>query len=591
MDFDFDAILQVFAAEAEENLGTMEDALLALEGRPGDAELLHTVFRVAHTLKGDASNLGFPAVARFAHGVEDLLDRLREDPSALVPPVPGLLLAAVDALRALVPAAIAGAEGLDPGHAALLDRIEAAAAALYGPSPESGGSGAGTADRVPSPPAWVSIAREEIAVGASAGLSSPSESSIEPRSPDISPAADSAPASGDDAGRRRARTLRVDVDKLDRTLDLVGELTIARGRVAQMLEEGRPAADVLEAHREAGRLHMDLQELVMKLRMVPLGPTFRSYLRTVRDVAPAHGKRARLEIEGEDVEVDTSVVEHLRDALTHLVRNAVDHGIETPDVRAARGKDPCGTIRLSARHEGGTVVIEVTDDGAGLDRARIAARAQERGAAAGERPADADLLRLVVAPGFSTADQVTELSGRGVGLDVVRRQAEALRGTLSLHTAEGRGSRFTLRLPLTLAVIEGFSVGVGDETYVIPLHAVVECLELPRERHDAGAEGVLSLRGEPLPFLRLRGVLGVAGEPPRRQSVVVVRHDGGRAGLVVDQLLGDGQAVIKPLGRLFGDLPGVSGSTILGSGRIALILDVASLVRRALEAHAHPAAA
>jgi two-component system chemotaxis sensor kinase CheA len=289
-------------------------------------------------------------------------------------------------------------------------------------------------------------------------------------------------------------------------------------------------------------------------------------------------------LEGEDAEVDTSVAQHLRDPLTHMLRNAVDHGIETPDVRRRKGKDPVGTVTLSARHEGGGIVVRMTDDGAGLDRARILARARSRGMVRdGETPADADLLRLVLEPGFSTAEAVTDLSGRGVGLDVVRRSVEALRGSVSLESRPGEGTTLTLRLPLTLALIEGFSVGVADETYVVPLESVVECLELPADRHEADAAGVLSLRGEPLPFLRLREFLAVPGAAPTRESVVVIRHDSGRAGVVVDALHGGGQAVIKPLGRVLRDVPGVSGSTILGNGRVGLILDVPVLLRQAVE--------
>lgn len=547
MEIDFQAILQVFRAEADENLAAMEDALLALEARPGDPELLDTVFRVAHTLKGDGGNLGLSPIAEFAHRVEDLLDGLREHVVEATPAVVGLLLEAVDHLRQLVPAAIDGQEDVSPAGRALLERIALAA---------QGGL-------------------DEAADAAGAA------------EPALAPAAAGEADAWLPAVRREAtRTLRVDVGKLDRTLDLVGEIAIARGRVAQMLEEGRPAAEVLEAYREADRLHMDLQEVVMKLRMVPLGPTFRPHTRTVRDLALACGKQARLIVHGEDVEVDTSVVEHLRDPLTHLVRNAVDHGIEDPAARTAAGKDAVGTLTLSARHEGGTIAIRLTDDGAGLDRARILARARSRGMAVDERMTDAEVFRLVLEPGFSTAEAVTELSGRGVGLDVVRRGLEALRGSVSLASRPGEGTTVTLRLPLTLAVIEGFAVGVGRETYVLPLDSVVECMELPAARHEGAAGGVFSLRGQPMPYVRLRDFFGETGRPPRRENVVVVRGENGTAGLVVDELLGESQAVIKPLGELFKGLRAIAGSTILGSGRVALILDLPTVLAAAVARHA-----
>ncbi|HET6765407.1 MAG TPA: chemotaxis protein CheA, partial [Longimicrobiaceae bacterium] len=545
MDIDFDAIVAVFTDECAENLAVMEDALLALEARGADAERLDVIFRVVHTLKGDAGNLGFPALAGLAHAVEDLLDHLREGRLALSGAHVALLLEAVDALRTAVPAAVAGAADLPPAARSLMARIAAEAR-------DAGGDGETDAG-----PAWTP-----------AGTAA-----------DLPEAEDGAGAGPESVAATAQRTLRVEVRRLDRALDLVGESAVARGRLARMIEEGRPHAELLEAHREADRLHTDLQEVVMKLRMVPLGPTFRPHLRTVRDVAFANGKLARLVIQGEDVEVDTRVVEHLRDPLTHMVRNAVDHGVETPEARRRAGKDPQGVVRLTAEYEGGTIVIRMSDDGAGLSRERIARRARERGLAAEpERLSDAELFRLIFQPGFSTTDAVTDLSGRGVGLDVVRSKVEALRGTLSVESVEGRGTTFTLRLPLTLALIDGFSVGVGGETYVIPLDSVVECLELPATRHDAAAEGVISLRGQPLPFLRMRSFLGAADAAPGRENVVVVRHGGAQAGLVVDALLGESQAVIKPLGRLFDGLPGVAGSTILGSGRVALILDVRAVL-------------
>jgi two-component system chemotaxis sensor kinase CheA len=547
-DAEFQAILEVFATEAAENLGAMEAALLELEARPADTELVATVFRVVHTLKGDAGNLGFAHVAAFAHTVEDLLDRVRDGSHPVSPECAGLLIDACDALRAVVPAALAGAGELAPAHEALRERIaEVAASGEFIFAPELGAE-------VP---------------------------------------AEAAPGEAAQAAAPRARTLRVGVEKLDRTLDLVGEIAIARGRIAQMLEDGRPADEVLEAHREADRLHMDLQEVVMKLRMVPLGPVLRPYARSVRDVAFAHGKQAQLAIEGDDVELDTSVVEQLRDPITHMVRNAVDHGIETPGAREAAGKAPCGVVTLRARHEGGSIVLQVCDDGGGLNRARIAARARQAGLHADpERLPDHELFRMIFEAGFSTAEEVTDLSGRGVGMDVVRRTVDGLRGTLTVESAEGRGTTVTLRLPLTLAVIEGFSVRSAGETYVIPLDAVGECVEFPAVRQGLDElDGLMALRGEPLPFVRLSEFLGTRIVPPSRESVVVIRHEGTRIGLVVDTLLGEGQVVIKPLGRLFHNLPGISGSTILGSGRVALILDLPSLVREALKPRGAAAAA
>lgn len=541
VDIDREAIVQTFLAETEENLTAVEENLVRLEAHPEDEEALGTVFRAAHTLKGNAASLGFAAVAEFAHAAEDLLERLRDRALPLTGGLVTLLLQAVDALRNLVPDAVAGIEGLRPDQEALRMRLLEASAddAPVGPLVDRRGQD-GPGDR--------------RAAQASA----------------------------------ERRTLRVDIDKLDRMLNLIGEIAIARGRLAVMLQDAakRTWESVVEAHRESDRLSMDLQEQVMKVRMVPVGPTFRQYLRTVRDVATAHGKLARLVIEGEDVEVDMTVIEHLRDPLTHMIRNAIDHGIESPDARRTRGKNPCGSITLKASHDSGNIVIEVADDGAGLSRERILERARSGGGAIeAEKLSDQEVYQLVFEPGFSTAETVTDLSGRGVGMDVVRRNIDALRGSVGIDSREGEGARITIRLPLTLAIIEGFAVGVGDETYVVPLDAVVECIEMPieeKEKRNSHGSGVISLHGEALPYLRLRQVFALGDIAPPREHIIVVRHLGGCAGLTVDTLLGERQTVIKPLGRLFQGLPGVSGSTILGNGRVALILDVPVLLREAL---------
>ena len=378
----------------------------------------------------------------------------------------------------------------------------------------------------------------------------------------------------------------MDLDKLDHLLRLTGEIAVARGRMMQMLEDPSISRDALaEMHREAERTHLDLQELVMALRMVPIGPTFRRFARVVRDQAYAHGKQAHLVTDGDDVEVDSSVLQLLRDPLTHLVRNALDHGIESPEERSAHGKPASGRISLRASHEAGNVVIELADDGAGLDWEAIEARARERGLIEGTQPPSrTDLAATIFEAGFSTAEQVTELSGRWVGMDVVRRNVEALRGSIVVDSPPGAGTRFTIRLPLTLAIIEGLLVGLGDETFVLPLDAVQESVELPRAAADPGeTSGVLMVRGRTLPFVRLRHLFGLPGDPPARENVVVVQDGSGLAGLVVDALHGQRQTVIKPLTRLFSGAAGVSASAILGNGRVALILDVPGLLRRALE--------
>jgi two-component system chemotaxis sensor kinase CheA len=316
--------------------------------------------------------------------------------------------------------------------------------------------------------------------------------------------------------------------------------------------------------------------------MVQIGETFNRFNRVVRDVSKELGKDIELAISGAETELDKSVVEKIGDPLMHLVRNAMDHGIEPAAVRSAAGKPAQGRVELNAFHDSGSIVIEVVDDGGGLNAEKIQAKAVERGLIQpGQVLGEQEIVNLIFEPGFSTADQVSNLSGRGVGMDVVKRNIQALRGTVDVKTRLGLGSRFTIRLPLTLAIIDGFLTGVADSAYVIPLASVVECLEL---REDDTRGHMLNLRGEVLPFIRLRELFDVGSPPPKRENVVVIAAGGRKAGIVVDQLLGEFQTVIKPLGSLFRNLRGIGGSTILGSGEVALILDVQALTQLATQA-------
>jgi len=535
LDLDRERLLATFAEEVGEILTEMEQTLVGLEEHPDD-ERLRAIFRGAHTLKGAASALGFDGMADLSHVLEDVLEALLERRLPVADEQVTLLLEVVDRLREMLEALRGGQEETPSGPEALLERLRAFGA----------------------------TAREREALPRGV---------VQEAEPEEVP-----------AGGRRGRTLRVDVEKLDRIAILTGELAIARGRLAQVLRTGTKE-QALEVHLEADRLHEELREEVMRLRMVPVGPLFRQHLRTVRDLSRQERKWTRLVLEGEDVEVDTALVEGLREPLLHLVRNAVDHGLELPEERKAAGKEPCGTLVLRAFHEPGSLVVQLSDDGRGLRYERLKQKALALGLEP-ERMTVEELEELVFLPGLSTADKVTEVSGRGVGMDVVRRSVEALRGQVTLRSGEGQGTTVTLRVPLTLATIQGFAVGVGEETYVLPLEAVQECLELPAERCGQPGGGVLNLRGRVLPYLRLRDVLGVEAPGPGRESVVVLSHGGGRAGLVVDTLYGEGQHVLKPLGRLFRDVPGVSGSTILGSGQVGLVLDVPTLLRAAIRQRA-----
>jgi two-component system chemotaxis sensor kinase CheA len=387
---------------------------------------------------------------------------------------------------------------------------------------------------------------------------------------------------GREAGGKEANFIRVNADKLDQLIDLVGELIIASASTALLARRSGNSA-LFESTGIITGFVEAIREDALRLRMVEIKDTFNRFQRLVRDTGKELGKQVGLRISGGDTELDKVLVEKIADPLTHLVRNAMDHGIEPVAVRAARGKPLGGTVSLNAYHDSGSVVIEVADDGGGLDRDRILAKAIERGLApAGALLSDGEIFKLIFEAGFSTADSVTNLSGRGVGMDVVKRNIHALRGSVDVDSRAGLGTTVRIRLPLTLAIIDGFLVEVGGTSFVVPLDMVLECLELsPAERQASRQVDYINLRGEVLPLIDLRSTFDLAGGGGRRENVVVVKCNGKKAGLVVDTLLGELQTVIKPLGKMFGQVRCLSGSTILGSGAVALILDVSVLLEQA----------
>lgn len=387
-----------------------------------------------------------------------------------------------------------------------------------------------------------------------------------------------------DQKSNEAGLIRINADKLDQHINLIGELIIASAGITVTAGKQR-IPELLEAASLLSRLVEEIRDSALQLRMVPIGATFNKFQRVVRDVSQELKKDIRLEIAGADTELDKTVVEKIGDPLTHLVRNSMDHGIEPADVRLARGKPAHGTLKLNAYHDSGSIVIEVGDDGGGLNRDKILKKAIDRGLVKPEQAlSDNEVYNLIFEAGLSTADAVNNLSGRGVGMDVVRRNITALRGTVDIESEPGVGTTMKIRLPLTLAIIDGFLVAVGGSSFVLPLEMVVECMELSAEESAAGREH-LNLRGEVLPFIRLKDLFeiddaGAEAQGTQRENIVVVQYAGHRAGLVVDTLLGEFQTVIRPLGNVFNGLEGMSGFTILGSGQVALILDVPGLVRR-----------
>ncbi len=403
-------------------------------------------------------------------------------------------------------------------------------------------------------------------------------------SPEVVEAAVVKQAQVSDKKAREARLVRVQADKLDQLIDLVGELVIA-GASANLLAQKSRQTDLVEATSVLSRLVENIRDAALQLRMVQIGDTFNRFQRVVRDVSKELGKEIELHISGAETELDKTVVEKIGDPLMHLVRNSLDHGIEPTALRLERGKPACGRVSLNAYHDSGSIVIEIADDGGGLNKEKITAKAVERGLIQpGDTLSEHEVVNLIFEPGFSTVDKVSNLSGRGVGMDVVRRNILALRGTVDVASVDGQGATFTIRLPLTLAIIDGFLVGVNKAAYVIPLDTVVECIELKNLQSD---RSFMNLRGEALPFIRLRELFEIPGSVPPRESIVVVQFAGQRAGIVVDQLMGEFQTVIKPLGAMFRHLRGIGGSTILGSGDVALILDVAALVQSVTRSEQH----
>jgi len=377
------------------------------------------------------------------------------------------------------------------------------------------------------------------------------------------------------------RVLRVDADKLDNLINLVGELVIS-GATTNLLATRLANEDLLESISQMSRLVEEIRDSALTLRMVQVGETFNRFKRIIRDMSKELDKNIQLEISGADTELDKTVIEKIGDPLMHLVRNAMDHGIETKEERMKTKKPVDGTIKLNAYHESGTIVIEVEDDGRGLNREKILSKALERNLIVdGQTLTDHEIYKLVLEAGFSTAEEVTNLSGRGVGMNVVKRNIESLRGTLDIDSQPGEGSKISIRLPLTLAIIDGFMVGVGESCYVIPLDMVLECIEMEDiDTTSANDQGYINLRGEVLPFIQLGEMFEENTAKHKNQNIVVVEFAGYKAGIVVDKLLGEFQTVIKPMGKVLQNLRGISGATILGSGDVAVILDIPNLVQR-----------
>jgi two-component system chemotaxis sensor kinase CheA len=420
--------------------------------------------------------------------------------------------------------------------------------------------------------------------GAAAASVAPSEG--EEHKPAAGKPAAAKPAAGHVAAQPEAATIRVAINKVDQLINLVGELVITQAMLAQNSRALDPTANqqLLAGLADLDRNTRDLQESVMSIRMIPMSIVFSRFPRMLRDLAGKLGKKVEFVTQGEATELDKGLVEKITDPLTHLVRNSCDHGIELPADRIKAGKPETGTITLSAAHQGGSIVIEVRDDGRGLSREKILRKARERGLDVSDQMSDADVWQLIFAPGFSTAEVVTDVSGRGVGMDVVKKNIAALNGTVEIDSSEGYGMRVSVRLPLTLAIMDGMSVGVGDEVYILPLSSVVESFQVKDDAVNTVAQGsrLVKVREEYMPVIELEKVFQVPRQSTDKSSdiMVVVEAEGSRVALLVDELLGQQQVVVKNLETNYRKVPNVSGATILGDGKVALILDTSALVRR-----------
>ena len=569
-------LYQSFIAEAREHLASVEVKVVELESRPDDQEVINAIFRPFHTIKGVAGFLNLTAINRLAHALEDMLEAARGGRLTVTPATIDLILEGVDALKAMID----DLEEVIRGERKALRAfpVEELIAKIRGEMEGGGGKLLGEV-LVERGAVKEEDVKEALELQKRQPHKKVGEILVERgkvKAKDVVQALREQ--------RAAEATVKIEARKLDSLMDMVGELVIAQSMIRQ-----NPALLSLpdpKLHQDIGqlaRITSELQKTAMALRMVPIRQTFQKMIRLVRDLAKKSGKRVQLQMEGEETEIDRNMVEEIYEPLVHMVRNAIDHGIEPPEERRARGKPEEGTVLLRAYHKGGNIVIEISDDGRGLDREKILKRAREQGLVAeGEELSDKEVLHLIFRPGFSTAEEVTDVSGRGVGMDVVKKAVEKLRGRIEVESTPGEGSTFTLRLPLTLAIIDGMVLRVGDERCILPTLSIHEALKPSKEQcfTVTGKGEMIKVRDELLPLVRLHALFGLPdGRPPWEALVIVAESEGRKKCLLADEVLGKQEVVIKSLGEAFGAVKGVAGGAIMGDGRVGLILDVAGIFK------------
>jgi two-component system chemotaxis sensor kinase CheA len=636
-----DEIVKDFLIESAENLDRLDQELVKLESEPSSKPLLDSIFRTIHTIKGTCGFLGFTRLEKVTHTGESLLSRMRDGKLSLTSEITSALLAMVDAVRQMLAEIQATERDGEQDYAPLQEELKRLQEGAAAHSPEnlaaaavapSGGGVSPSEAAEPSQPVVDEGKNEAVAPAPKVLESSKSQNRPLPGSlgallveagkitpedlalalceqdrgdqrrvgeilialgsckpEDIATAQQTMAAHGRD-GAANAETVRVGVTLLDKLMNLVGELVLARNQLLQC-SSGTEDAGFQAIAQRMNLIASELQEEVMKTRMQPIGNIWSKFPRTVRDLAHTCGKEVRLQMEGQDTELDRTIIEAIKDPLTHLVRNSVDHGIEMPEARGDAKKDPCGLLLLRAFHEGGQVNIEIADDGAGLDSERIRKKAVERGLISTQQAAglpERDLFNLIFLPGFSTAEKVTNVSGRGVGMDVVKTNIEKIGGLVDIQSVRGKGTTVRVKIPLTLAIIPALLIRCREQRFAIPQ---VSLLELVRLAESDGGQSiemvhgspVFRLRGRLLPLIFLDQELGLphGAESGRPVNVVVLQAEGRKFGLVVDEITDTAEIVVKPLARQLKGIAAYSGATIMGDGRVALILDVLGLAQRA----------
>lgn len=554
-------LLSEFLVEAREHLSNIESRLLEFDQGTSTPETLHSAFRSFHTLKGLAGFLEFGVLQEVAHEVETVLDRARNEELQITPDIVDVILAASDYIAVWLNYISAGADGRSseapPSPEKLIGKVQAAALKALGEQGQAVASAPLEPAALPLPPT--------------------EEPELKPGKPGSAPALDT-------MRREESSVVKVATSKLEYLVDMVGELVIAES----LLHHNPDLAAVKTPRVQRDLAHLarvtaEVQKTAMAMRMVPVGQLFRRMIRLVRDLGRKSGKKAELELFGEDVELDRRLVEELSDPLVHMIRNSMDHGLENPAERIAAGKPETGKIRLAARHQAGEIHIEIADDGRGLNRERILAKALERGLVApGQQLSESEIDHLIFRPGFSTAERVTDVSGRGVGMDVVWRHLDHLRGRAEIRSTPGQGTQFLLRLPLTLAIIDGLVVLCGNERYIVPIFSVREMFRpTPESIFTVQGRGEMVLvREQLLPLVRLKHRLDLPSgvEDPCQGLIIVGESEARQFCLLVDALAGKQEVVIKSLGPQFAHIRGLAGGAILGDGRVGLILDLSALV-------------